>query len=573
MSSGWTCAINPDLDTMKEKLARFGMAFILAWSTLPVCSQTLAWLSHYGNGNPATAYFNIGLRVAMDNTGGLYCAGSVGGPVLDMDGHTVTVMGERDILLAKLDSSGQTEWAVSAGGNCLDAWDDVGWVGFDGAAQHVVVAGAYSGAASFGTLSSGGVCDSSNLFLASYDTTGVCLWVNHVRTVGGMYMDALVDPSSQVHWFVNPWGGHAVFVDSLSQSINGGGAILARYGSDGDFQGAQRVMAHGQIADAEWVGDDWLLAGLFSPGDSLWNTPLTCASSGNDGFLARTDTSGSLQWLATVSSDNNTAYFSEVKRLASGKIIALGGFSGNAHFEDVTITGSSSCNSGFIAAYEPTGQFLWAVPIWSQQSFVYTSDLHIGPDGSIYVQGSTYESFTIDTTFIDIDASIEMFVAKLDTLGNYMGVLRIGRTTHGTPGSVLVDNDALFVSYNYDSTMVVDGTTVNLSGADARDLFVAKFDDLSSLTGVQQLNLSNETLYIHSNPNNGLCTIALPESLQGRDGLMLSVFDNTGQLVQRAPLEFTDGGLKLDVRAQAKGIYHVELDDGKRRYTGTLVYE
>jgi hypothetical protein len=80
-------------------------------------------------------------------------------------------------------------------------------------------------------------------------------------------------------------------------------------------------------------------------------------------------------------------------------------------------------------------------------------------------------------------------------------------------------------------------------------------------------------LHIYANPNNGLCTIDLPEELRLTDDLMLSVFDNTGQLVQRVPLRYNEQGVRLDIRAQARGIYHVELGDGQQRYTGTIVFE
>ena len=39
------------------------------------------------------------------------------------------------------------------------------------------------------------------------------------------------------------------------------------------------------------------------------------------------------------------------------------------------------------------------------------------------------------------------------------------------------------------------------------------------------------------------------------------------------PLRYTNDGVALDIRAQAKGIYHVELGDGSQRYSGTIVFE
>jgi hypothetical protein len=96
---------------------------------------------------------------------------------------------------------------------------------------------------------------------------------------------------------------------------------------------------------------------------------------------------------------------------------------------------------------------------------------------------------------------------------------------------------------------------------------------LSGFSGVQQMPLVDQGLHIYANPNNGLCTIDLPDALRPTNDLMLSIYDQQGQLVQRAPLTFLEDGIRLDIRAQAKGIYHVELGDGRQRYTGTIVFE
>ena len=64
-----------------------------------------------------------------------------------------------------------------------------------------------------------------------------------------------------------------------------------------------------------------------------------------------------------------------------------------------------------------------------------------------------------------------------------------------------------------------------------------------------------------------------PAALQLTDDLMLTIVGQTGQVVQRIPLRYTPEGVAIDIRAQSKGIYHVELGDGRQRYTGTIVFE
>ena len=57
------------------------------------------------------------------------------------------------------------------------------------------------------------------------------------------------------------------------------------------------------------------------------------------------------------------------------------------------------------------------------------------------------------------------------------------------------------------------------------------------------------------------------------NNLVLSVYDNTGQLVQRTPLGNNGGTIQLDISAQPQGVYHVELSDGDQRYAGSIVFE
>ena len=54
---------------------------------------------------------------------------------------------------------------------------------------------------------------------------------------------------------------------------------------------------------------------------------------------------------------------------------------------------------------------------------------------------------------------------------------------------------------------------------------------------------------------------------------MLSIFDNTGKLIQQNNLNINDGTIKLSLEAEAKGIYNVSLSNGKSSYSGKIVFE
>jgi hypothetical protein len=104
-----------------------------------------------------------------------------------------------------------------------------------------------------------------------------------------------------------------------------------------------------------------------------------------------------------------------------------------------------------------------------------------------------------------------------------------------------------------------------------RDIFVAKFD---AITGIPDyLSAGSDELLIYANPNQGTCTIELPDALHGESDLLLRVLDLSGRVVQEAPISMQDGTIRIDIRAQATGTYIAEVGNGRVRYRGRIVFE
>ena len=55
--------------------------------------------------------------------------------------------------------------------------------------------------------------------------------------------------------------------------------------------------------------------------------------------------------------------------------------------------------------------------------------------------------------------------------------------------------------------------------------------------------------------------------------LILSIYDNSGKLIQQSTIDMHDGKIKLNLQAEAKGIYSVVLSNGKKGYSGKIVFE
>ena len=94
------------------------------------------------------------------------------------------------------------------------------------------------------------------------------------------------------------------------------------------------------------------------------------------------------------------------------------------------------------------------------------------------------------------------------------------------------------------------------------------------ISGTKESEPGNDnTLLIYANPNTGRCNITIPDEFRHEDHLTLFIYDSKGTLIQKASIERTEETYRLDIRAQAAGIYQAVLTNGKKNYTGKIVFE
>ena len=85
--------------------------------------------------------------------------------------------------------------------------------------------------------------------------------------------------------------------------------------------------------------------------------------------------------------------------------------------------------------------------------------------------------------------------------------------------------------------------------------------------------LRSNSLVIYANPNEGKCNITIPDEFKHEKNLTLSIYDNTGKLIQQGTVEMNEDKVRVNLEAEAKGIYNVTLSNGKKNYGGKIVFE
>lgn len=554
---------------MSPFVLRLLVVWVAAGIACSASAQTPSWWRHYGN-----AGHNEGFDLAQDSAGFLYGIGTASAETLNVDGIATEVRGGRDALLVKWDSDGQVKWARTAGGDYqppTDA-DQGGVVRFDHISNRLVVSGRYgSNIAYFDkhVLTGGSSNDEVDLYVATYDTAGHCLWAKGALGYRVLSQELLIDEASTIHVFGNAKVGGASFQENPIVAIPTGG-FLAKYAMNGTLLSAERILTNGQLGDAQWIDEDWVIGGMARPGAQLFGTAIPVSTVGTS-FVALTDTAGNVDWVKTFRSNYATEVWN-VQVSSTGKILCSGFFVEDLILDGDTLYGPADMYTAFFAIMNAAGAVEQAVTIGSPTE-IYVTDLKPGDNGESYLFGQFSDALELGDTLLASTSSRDAFVARFNGAAQPLAAMHWGRSP-SFAGSILPTAQGLFVSCIYDSSMTVGSITAPAATVGNWNIFLARFDSLSGFTGVGELrSLAYDGLHIYANPNNGLCTIDLPEGLRTVGDLLLSIFDQNGRLIQRAPLSFTSTGVQLDIRAQAKGIYRVELSGGTRRYTGSIIFE
>jgi len=81
-----------------------------------------------------------------------------------------------------------------------------------------------------------------------------------------------------------------------------------------------------------------------------------------------------------------------------------------------------------------------------------------------------------------------------------------------------------------------------------------------------------EQLLIYPNPNTGTCRIIIPEEFQNERFLTLSIYNNSGKMVQEISIDNENPEYNLKLDSKATGVYVAVLSNGKRSVRGRIVF-
>lgn len=281
-----------------------------------------------------------GAGIALDGAGNIYVTGYFRNTATfkpNPGSISLTATGGLDAFVAKYNSSGTCQWAKKGGGASLDRGYGLAVTEGD-----VVVTGYYEGSATFGTasLTSAG---SGDVFTMKYDTAGTFKWAKSFGGPNSDWGQAVTTDTAGNVFVTGRFEIQAAFQSTNLTSNGSYDIFLAKLNNNGNLQwvknyGGLYLDYTGSIVMNKYY-DALYFSGAYAVQAEFGTDTLNSATSSQDVFVAKTDTSGNLLWAA----DGGGLYDDQGNGVAVdtfGVVYVAGSFYNNTtQFGSVTVTG------------------------------------------------------------------------------------------------------------------------------------------------------------------------------------------------------------------------------------------
>jgi hypothetical protein len=469
-----------------------------------------------------------GNAISVDGSGNLYVTGYYDSyPFLTLynsDGsafaNTLINSGNNDCFVAKYNTSGTVQWGARIAGTGYEAGNAIS----DDGSGNLYVTGYYDSdpltlynsddSAFANTLPNSGLYD---CFVAKYNTSGTVQWGARIVGTGDEAGNSLsVDSSGNLYvtgyYTSNPVtlynSDGSAFATTLANA-GGGDCFVAKYNTSGTVQWGARIAGtlgdQGNSLSVDGSGNVYVTGYYDSNPLTLYNSDgsafsNTLPNSGNnDCFVAKYNTSGTVQWGARIAGTGNDVGIG-ISADGSGNLYVTGYYTSKPltlYNSDGSAFATTLPNSGtvylydcFISKYNTSGTVQWGARI---AGTVNERGLGISVDGSgnLYVTGyytsnpvTLYNSDgSAFATTLAFSGGTDCFVAKYNTSGTVQWCARIAGTGIEQGTGISVDGSGnLYVTGYYASNPLIlynsDGsafatTLDNYSGS--YDCFVVKY--------------------------------------------------------------------------------------------------
>ncbi len=234
----------------------------------------------------------------------------------------------------------------------------------------------------------------------------------------------------------------------------------------------------------------------FDPG---MGTEFLTTQGSSDVFVQKLDDSGNLVWAKSFGG-NSVDQSSSIAVTPSGSIYITGQFQETADFnpgmgtEYLTAQGTDDI---FVLKLDQLGNFVWAKSLGGS-SLEKSNSIATGSFGDLYIIGCFQGTVDFDpgtgTEYLSSNGSLDVFVQKMDTSGNFVWVKSFGGSFDDQGSSVTIDplGNILTTGWFWGTVDFNPGAaTEELTSQGENDIFIHKLDTLGNFMWVKSFGSSN----------------------------------------------------------------------------------
>jgi YDG domain/Cadherin domain/Beta-propeller repeat/HYR domain len=409
--------------------------------------------------------------------------------------------------IIELLTSGNFGWALKAGSTGLDQGKALTVDSFG----NVIVVGDFENTVDFDPGSDTvprTSLGSLDIFVAKYSSTGALLWAKSVGGSSGQRVDGVTVDSSGNIYFTGIFYGTANFdPGSGSHSITsvpttGQDMYLCKLNSDGNFVWAKSFPGEGQLYPYGIAVDSFDNVHItgeikggpfdFDPSSNVFELE---SQEIQNGFVMKLTSSAQLLWAKQFGGPGSTVSIQDIAVDVNGNVYTTGSFTGTAYFDPGSLGVSLNSNGEedvFISKLNSSGNLV-GVQKMGGTHFDRGTDIAVDSSGNVFATGYFLSTTASFGTNILSASGLAAFVTMLDSSLSFLWSRKLGGGyTKAT--SIALDGDGnVYTTGFFNGTEDFDpgSGSQNLTSDGATDIFVSRLDSSGNSHSAKRLGGTN----------------------------------------------------------------------------------
>lgn len=296
--------------------------------------------------------------------------------------------------------------------------------------------------------------------------------------------------------------------------------------------------------------------------------PLTSVS-GEDGFIAKYNDQGQLQWIKQLAG-TSTDRVNGIVIASDNEIYIVGEFRDKFYYNNDSLVSQDQLDV-LVAKLDSSGNFQWATSAngWGYES---GNDITLSPNGNLVITGYYENNLYFGTDSLLANGLRDIFVATIDQQGNPLWIKTLSGPAFEEGKSVATDSsNNIYLVGSFRDFLYPNGNTI--SGNGSYDVYLAKYDQTGQLLWVETMGgpSADEGTYVNVDNKQNIVLVGWYDRYMEIDTILLSGSKEEDGFAAK----FNPNGDLLWVESLAgtfdERSYGVDFDDNNNVYImGTL---